>query len=394
MERATRQGLNLGLSSLGFVLITLAAYLSALVALSYELRSIKLPRASILIAIGIAYLVIGVYGFALSKRAQTLSSALIYFVVQILLAATLLFLTKAPSIMMAMLPLAGQSVVLLPRRWMLAICVLLFLALFVPVSVRVGWQPAAVLDVFFLAGIIFVVVLTQLVVNEQRARREVERLAAELRDANSKLREYMAQVEELATTKERNRLAREIHDSLGHYLTVINVQIEAARVLMESDRLRSLDALGKAQTLAQEGLTEVRRSVTALRASPTENRPLAEALSALVDECRAAGVSTEFLINGTPRSLSTQAELTLYRAAQEGLTNVRKHARARHASLTLDYTGEVVRLVIQDDGVGGAETNKGFGLLGVRERAQQLGGEVRVRTEAGQGFILEVGVPG
>ena len=78
-------------------------------------------------------------------------------------------------------------------------------------------------------------------VNEQRARAEVERLLTELKDANDKLREYAAQVEELATAKERNRLAREIHDSLGHYLTVVIVQIEAAIAVMESDRSRSLD---------------------------------------------------------------------------------------------------------------------------------------------------------
>ncbi len=247
----------------------------------------------------------------------------------------------------------------------------------------------------YLAGIVFVVVFTQVAVSERRTRAEVERLAAELGEANRKLREYAVQAEELATAKERNRVAREIHDSLGHYLTVINVQIEAARAVMQSDRERALDALSKAQTLTQEGLAEVRRSVAALRASPTESRPLPEVVATLVDECRASGILTESLVTGTPRPLPPQAELTLYRAAQEGLTNVRKHAHASRADLTLDYSDAArVRLVVQDNGVGGNGSSGGFGLLGLRERVQLLGGQVRTRTAAGQGFTLEVEVPG
>lgn len=218
---------------------------------------------------------------------------------------------------------------------------------------------------------------------------------AELDEVNRQLRQYAAQVEELATVKERNRLAREIHDGLGHYLTAINVQIEAARAVMDGDRPRALDALHKAQTLTQEGLAEVRRSVAALRASPTESRPLPEAVAVLVEECRAAGIATELVVNGEARPLPPQAELTLYRAAQEGLTNVRKHAHVSSASVRLDYRGDgSVRLTVQDDGVGSDEASGGFGLLGVRERVQLLGGKVDIRTAPGQGFTLEVEVPG
>jgi signal transduction histidine kinase len=202
------------------------------------------------------------------------------------------------------------------------------------------------------------------------------------------------QIEDLATVKERNRLAREIHDGLGHYLTVVNVQIEAARAVLESDRPRALDALHKAQSLAQEGLAEVRRSVAALRASPVKNRPLPETVKMLVDEGRAAGLAVKLVIEGEPRLLSAPAELTLYRAAQEGLTNVRKHSSATSAEVLLDYQNEGVRLVVHDDGGGTDDPSGGFGLLGVRERVYLLGGSVDVRTALGQGFTLEVEVPG
>jgi len=193
-------------------------------------------------------------------------------------------------------------------------------------------------------------------------------------------------------------VAGEIHDSLGHYLTVVNVQLEAARALQPGDPAGAAAAVAKAQALTREGLQEVRRSVSALRASPLDNRSLAEALRRLVEENREAGLQTEVETAGEARRLPQPAELTLYRAAQEGLTNVRKHARTAHARLLLDFRqASLVRVTVSDQGAGavaGDSDKAGFGLLGLRERAQLLGGRVRVWTEPGQGFTLEVEVPG
>jgi signal transduction histidine kinase len=277
---------------------------------------------------------------------------------------------------------------------MFAACAVMWLLLVVPMTIFSGWRPASVLGIFFLAGIVFVVVITELAVKEQRAKREVERLVAELKLANDKLRQYAGQVEELATLKERNRLAREIHDSLGHYLTVVIVQIEAAMALIEKERERSLDGLRKAQGLAQKGLAEVRESVAALRASRPGTHSLIESLNNLFDECRVSGLSTEFRLMGTPRALSAAAELALYRAAQEGLTNVRKHSQAQSAIVTLDYAADSVWLRVQDAGVGATEPKKGLGLVGMHERVQHLGGELKIATAANEGFTLEVGLPG
>jgi signal transduction histidine kinase len=269
----------------------------------------------------------------------------------------------------------------------------MWLGLVIPLTISAGPGAAAVLGMFFVAGIVFVVVITQLAVKEQRARSEVERLLGELRDANDQLRQYAAKVEELATVNERNRLAREIHDSLGHYLTVVIVQIEAATAIMETDRERSLDGLRKAQALAQKGLADVRRSVTALRAS-NEYRSLVESLNTLFEECRTSGVAVSFQLIGTPRKLSPSVELALYRAAQEALTNVRKHSQAESATVTLDYSGDTVWLTVDDEGVGAEEPKKGFGLVGLHERVQLLGGEIEIETAASQGFTLKIGLPG
>lgn len=383
----------IGLNSLGFLLVTLAAYLSALVTMGYMLNAISVLKAAVLISLGFIYLANGVFGYAWVRNSGSAKSALLYFALQISFAATLLFIAKSAALMLAMLPLAGQSVAILPRRLTLVVCAVMWLVFVVPMAILGGLGPAAVLGIFFLAGIIFVVVITQLAVKEQRARAEVERLLAELKEANDKLRAYAAQVEEVATLTERNRLAREIHDSLGHYLTVVIVQIEAAAALLETDPERSVDGLRKAQMLAQRGLDEVRRSVSSLRMSATEPRSLIDSMTNLFDECRVSGVAIEFELKGTPRKLSPSSELTLYRAAQEGLTNVRKHSHAERAIVTLDYSNDTVWLVVHDDGVGACDPKKGFGLVGVQERAQLLGGEVRIASAANHGFTLEIGLP-
>ncbi len=328
--------------------------------------------------------------------------AIPYFAVQVGLAGLVYYLGdrgRVPTLVwLALLPPVAYSVFLLERLG-IALVTAGISAVFVFNVVRWhGWQAVPYALLAFSFALLFTLVFTLLAVSSERARGEVQRLAGELGEANRKLREYAVQIEELAATRERNRLAREIHDSLGHYLTVVNVQLEAARVLAERDPGGARGALDKAQTLTQEGLQEIRRSVAALRASPLDNKPLVEALREVLEEGRAAGLATEMQVLGQVRTLPPQVELTLYRAGQEGLTNIRKHAQATRASLVLDFRAPTtVHLNLTDDGRGAANgggASAGFGLLGLRERAQLLEGEVRVRTAPGAGFALEVVVPG
>jgi signal transduction histidine kinase len=229
-----------------------------------------------------------------------------------------------------------------------------------------------------------------LIIGEERA----VQASRQLDETNRKLTEYAAQAEELATLRERNRLAREIHDNLGHYLTAVNMQIEAAMAVLSTDQERTLQALTKAQTLTKEGLSEIRRSINALRANPIENRALNEAILLLVEEHRAAGNAVDFEVVGDIRPCSAAVEMTLYRITQEGLTNIRKHARATHADLALSYKeSRCIRLTLCDDGVGSTVTDGGFGLLGIRERVHLLGGTLTIQTSVGHGFILQVELP-
>jgi signal transduction histidine kinase len=215
-----------------------------------------------------------------------------------------------------------------------------------------------------------------------------------LETANRRLVDYAAQVEELAAVQERNRLAREIHDNIGHYLTIVNVQIEAARVTLGSDPSRALDALEKAQVIAKKGLSSVRESVAALRVSPVDNRSLEEAIAELVTETKSTGLSVQINVTGKPRAVDGKVALALYRVAQEGLTNVRKHSQASHVEVKLDFShAGKTSLIVQDDGVGTTDTGGGFGLIGMRERILLLGGDFRIETQSGQGFRLEATLP-
>ncbi len=341
------------------------------------------------------YLIMGIAGWEWLVEKRRRFGRIVYFVVQIALVSLLQWLTLSVSNTgwILMMPIAGQSINL-PRWGTLLVTLSLIAGFTWSITRFISLASAFNAILTISAGMAFTLIFTYVAVREEQARQEVERLAEELQEANQLLRAYSIQAEELAITKERNRLAREIHDSLGHYLTVINVQLQAAQTLLENDLPRARAALEKSQGLAQEGLQEVRRSVAALRESPVAQRPLPEAIDALLAEQRAAGTVAELTVHGEPRTLDAPVALTLYRVAQEGLTNVRKHARASRVDVTLDFRPETaVALTIRDNGVGAESTQGGFGLLGLKERIALLQGEMHIETAVRQGFTLHVALP-
>lgn len=225
----------------------------------------------------------------------------------------------------------------------------------------------------------FVVVFTGLAIQANAARENAVALSAE--------------VENLAVVRERNRLAREIHDSLGHFLTTIHVQLQAAQVIHGVNPTGALEAVGKAQRLAKEALVEVRRSVGALSADGSAGS-LAERLRTLAAVTESCGIAVEFDVRGEARPLDTDAEHALYRAAQESLTNVRKHAAARRAQLILEYVNPArVSLEVLDDGRGAERPEGGFGIAGLRKRMSALGGTVIAQNRPQGGFRVRAELP-
>jgi len=332
-------------------------------------------------ALGLAYTVLATAGFAAVRRRGRAVGA-VYIVVSLVLAYAVVAATNAGAGgTLMLLIVVVQSVILLPlpaAAVVTALVPLVHVGMALPDGLREGLGT--------LVGAVFAAVVTALLLREQQAR-------AELAAANAQLRDYAAQAEQLATTQERNRVARDIHDGLGHHLTVVQKLIEAARTVLATDPARAETVLGKAQRQAEDALAEVRRSVGALR-EPRPTPPLAEALRELAAEMSAAGVPTDLELSGPMRVLPADREEVLFRAAQEGLTNVRKHAQAGSARLVLTYTADLVGIDICDDGVGVQQgTGDGFGLVGLRERAARLGGRLDVRSTPGEGLALHVEVP-
>lgn len=356
----------------------------------------SMPRFIVSIVLGVLY---GLVSTSRLLSHETFNHSriglFIYFGVQLSILTGIFLLGREydNNFWLLMLPIAAQGISMGLRGALLIGLIELF------IFWAVHWSQSPFTDysggLFSIAtGMTFTVLFTMIAFREQEARIETERLAQNLQTANHRLAEYAAQVEELATVNERNRLAREIHDNLGHYLTVVNIQIEAAHTIMDSNPEKAKDALSKAQKLTQDGLASVRRSVSALRESPLAERPLPEAINQLIAENQAAGIVTNMIVQGDTRHLDPKVALTLYRTVQESLTNVRKHAHASQVDIFLDYRNEqMMQIIVQDNGIGAEKTEGGFGLLGLQERVQLLNGTLTIESEPSSGFILTSQIP-
>lgn len=224
---------------------------------------------------------------------------------------------------------------------------------------------------------VLVVILTLTLVNEQKARLEAERLSKE--------------VENLATELERTRIAQEIHDSLGHTLTSLNIQLEVARKFAERDQKRSHEALELAKQLASQSLTDVRTAIQSIRHPDFD---LKEAVNSLAKQIRQSQ-TLEITVDINVPDLNSAISYQLFRIIQECLTNVMKHAEATEVKVQLNHDGKKIALSVSDNGKGLATQGKsqGFGIRGMQERVESMHGTVEIQSQAGQGTSLQVVIP-
>jgi signal transduction histidine kinase len=285
-----------------------------------------------------------------------------------------------------LLPVMAHAVLLVRGPWLALMVIICFAIHFIILS-RPGMD-------FFLEAV-FTIVCVQMVVATERSYAEARRIANRLEAANAELAAHSLQAEELAAARERSRLAREVHDLIGHHLTVVRVQLEAALSIHGSDPSKAMEAVRNARECAGEGLREIRSSVESLRAGPLENRSLCEALLALVSESERAGQRVHLIVEGSEKPVSAATALTIYRAAQEALTNVRKHVPGARVTLEFSFLtdGEVI-LRVTDDGPGLPEDfSPGFGLTGLRERTALIGGSLVINQDSTSGFSFVLTLP-
>jgi signal transduction histidine kinase len=234
--------------------------------------------------------------------------------------------------------------------------------------------------------------VTQLMVAQRQQR-------VALNDANSQLARYASTIEQLATSRERNRLARELHDTLAHTLSVLAVQLEGASTLLATNSEVASHMIAQSVSLTRDGLTEARRAIHELRAVPLDDLGLILALQGLADvTAERAGAALSFSLDTGLTLTSPETEQTLYRIAEEALNNIARHAAATQITVQLSRTGaDEISLIIADNGRG-FDLSKAqvghYGLRGMKERVNMLGGNLSITSQPGTGTSVVVRAKG
>ncbi|AFZ28819.1 integral membrane sensor signal transduction histidine kinase [Gloeocapsa sp. PCC 7428] len=237
-------------------------------------------------------------------------------------------------------------------------------------------------------SLVFVLLLMNAVLAERKIR---EKLAI----ANEQLRQYALRIEDQATLQERNRIARDIHDSLGHSLTALNLQLETALKLWQSNPAKAQTFLAQAKNLGSQALREVRQSVSAMRSDPLHGQSLEAAIAALVTEFHhSRGFSPTYHIS-LQHPIPAEVQTAVYRVVQESLTNIWKHAAANEVKIEIQTTVKSLHLRIQDNGKGFTlnQNTTGFGLQSMRDRILALKGEFQMSSTPGAGCCITATIP-
>jgi signal transduction histidine kinase len=261
-----------------------------------------------------------------------------------------------------------------------------------------GWPNALPFLLMYTAAIIFIGSYAMVTAQAETARQQSQQLLADLQTAHRQLQTYAAQVKELTLIQERNRMARELHDSVTHTLFSINMTAEAAQLLLARDPALVGPPLAQLQALAQSALAELRALIFQLRPALVAAPSLLPALHQhLADWQRRDELAVTLRADSEPPLTTHQAEQIL-RVIQEALHNVIKHANTRQATVTLETGNDCLKLVIADEGVGFDLTTvhgqgQHLGLTSMRERVTELGGDFTLVSSPGQGVVIKVEVP-
>lgn len=240
--------------------------------------------------------------------------------------------------------------------------------------------------------ILFIIFMFLLIQKEVNDSKQVRALNSELQVLNEQLQEYAQLQEKMGETKERNRLAREIHDTLGHTLTGLSVGIDAAIMILDVDGEATKKQLSVLSDTARQGLKDVRRSVEKLRPDALERYNLEEALQRMIaDFINVSNVDIIFTCHMEKLRFDPDIEEVIYRVVQEAMTNAVRHGKAKRIFISIAKVEHHLILIVEDDGIGSKEVKFGFGLHHMQERLQKLNGTLR--TYGYDGFIIIAEIP-
>jgi signal transduction histidine kinase len=218
-------------------------------------------------------------------------------------------------------------------------------------------------------------------------------------DANQKLQEYGVMREQLATSRERNRIARELHDTLAHTLSVATVQLEAVSIIWEQQPQKAREMVTKSAAMMRDGLGETRRALHALRAGSLDNENLVSAITALAQSLMTRYVLSIEVRASSPVTIqNTAVEHGLYRIIQEAMFNAARHAQASRLTIQFEASAKQLLITLADNGVGfnpdTTNISGHFGLRGMRERAEYIRADLQIISEVGVGTIIVIRLDG
>jgi signal transduction histidine kinase len=247
------------------------------------------------------------------------------------------------------------------------------------------------------------------------ALRAQVRRAERLADAAARAELRQEESVRAAVRSERLRIARELHDTVAHAVSVMVLQQGAVRTRLPEELASEAAALARTEEAGRQAIVELRRLLGVLReddpaplgagvvldSADTEPQPTLAGLDRLADEARRDGMDVHVQIDGDRRPLEPAVEVSAYRIVQEALTNVRRHARARHVDVRVSYGGDRLRISVADDGVGAPVSVQGrqgpaptgYGLIGMRERVEVYGGSLRLSSPRGRGLTVDAELP-
>jgi signal transduction histidine kinase len=317
-------------------------------------------------------------------------------------AALILFITYTGELFNAVylvFMVCSQVNIVKPTRQ--AVLFTAVLALAFPAILKVigaDWESIFSMFISEMIGLTFVVTLSSVLKKYSEETTRTRQLLAELHAANLELEAARQKEKELAVAEERVSMARDIHDGLGHHLTVLSIQLQAAEKHLQANPELAKQAVHQAREEARAALSEVRQSVAALREAPLDGDSLPAALKKMIETFNErAALPADFSTQGKPQPIGASAAQTLYRAAQECLTNAQKHAAgATRVQVRLEWQTDGVSLRVCDDGRNNPndkEKESGFGLAGMRERVLHLAGSLEAGLQPGGGFCVIIRLP-
>lgn len=375
------------------LMLLVAAYLTlgsvavgTLATLPPEMNFVGILAVFVLIAVELAF----------QGKMHQLGRNWLYLILITFTTTSLFFLGVSPGLFLVIFfIIAAQAMIILPSPWGVVWIVVLSVISSLTFIAGQGFQEGLLLVFVYGGGYLFFGIFGKSLMDARTEREKSERLYQELQVAHDQLRDYVQRVEELAATKERNRLAREMHDSLGHRLTVAAVQLEGAQRLIPQNPEKSAEMLGTVRGQVREALDELRQTVAALRQPIEVDLSLNTALERLAlsfEETTGLEVNLQI---GEINEISSRTRHAVYRIVQEGLTNIQRHAQAKTAWVQILVHGETLSLLISDDGIGFPEVDAatGFGLRGLVERVNLLGGECHFESRPGGGAQISVKLP-